>query len=129
MFGVQILGRYNRRRCCQRLATIETFLQRKLFCQARRQDSVTKGAEINFGGAREVYLCKFNRGTRAREVKKKVFVSKFPQIVAVVSKFLRFSSNSKVKTIKKKKRCLSQNLSEIRCKFAKSSSCSRIPGL
>ena len=25
--------------------------------QARRQDSVTGGAEINFGGEREVYLC------------------------------------------------------------------------
>ena len=32
--------------------------------QARRQDSVTGGAEINFGGAREVYLCEFERGTR-----------------------------------------------------------------
>ena len=27
--------------------------------QDRRQDSVTSGAEINFGGAREVYLRKF----------------------------------------------------------------------
>ena len=31
--------------------------------QPRRQDSVTGGAEINFGGAREVYLCEFERGT------------------------------------------------------------------
>ena len=31
--------------------------------QARRQDSVTGGAEINFGGAREVCLCEFERGT------------------------------------------------------------------
>ena len=36
--------------------------------QARRQDSVTGGAEINFGGAREVYLCEFERGTGAREI-------------------------------------------------------------
>ena len=26
------------------------------------------GAEINFGGAREVYLCEFERGTGARKV-------------------------------------------------------------
>ena len=32
--------------------------------QVRRQDSVTGGAEINFGGARKVYLCEFERGTR-----------------------------------------------------------------
>ena len=36
--------------------------------QARRQDSVTEGAEINFGGVREVYLCEFERGTGAREI-------------------------------------------------------------
>ena len=35
---------------------------------ARRQDSVTGGAEINFGGAREVYLCEFERGAGAREI-------------------------------------------------------------
>ena len=32
--------------------------------QARRQDSVTGGAKINFGGAREVYLCEFEKGAR-----------------------------------------------------------------
>ena len=37
--------------------------------RARRQDSETGGgAEINFGGAREVYLCEFERGTWAREI-------------------------------------------------------------
>ena len=36
--------------------------------QARRQDSVTGGAEINFGGAREVYLREFEKGTGAREI-------------------------------------------------------------
>ena len=35
---------------------------------AQRQDSVTGGAEINFGGAREVYLCEFERGAGAREI-------------------------------------------------------------
>ena len=35
----------------------ETFRNVKLRdTQARRQDSVTGGAEINFGGAREVYF-------------------------------------------------------------------------
>ena len=58
--------------------------------QARRQDSVTGGAEINFSGAREVYLCEFDGGTGAQEVKRKIFVSKFPQILVVGSKFLRF---------------------------------------
>ena len=29
---------------------------------------MTGGAEINFGGAREVYLCEFERGTEAREI-------------------------------------------------------------
>ena len=33
--------------------------------QARRQDSVTGVAEINFGGARAVYLCEFEGGTRS----------------------------------------------------------------
>ena len=35
--------------------------------QARRQDWVTGRAEINFGGAREVYLCEFEGGTGARK--------------------------------------------------------------
>ena len=56
------------------------------------------GAEINFGGARKVYLCEFERGTGAREiysgVEKRSSVQKFPQILVVVSKFLRFSTKS-----------------------------------
>ena len=54
--------------------------------QARRQDSVTGGggAEINFGGAREVYLCEFERGTGAREIYSSV------------------DQTNKVKTIKKR---------------------------
>ena len=37
--------------------------------QARRQDSVTKGAEINFGGAREVYLHEFKSVEQTKKVK------------------------------------------------------------
>ena len=37
--------------------------------QARRQDSVTKGAEINFGGAQEVYLRKFKSVEQTKKVK------------------------------------------------------------
>ena len=67
---------------------------------------MTGGAEINFGGAREVYLCEFERDMGAREIyssvdqtkkvktKKKSSVQKFPQILVIVSKFLRFSTNS-----------------------------------
>ena len=36
--------------------------------QARRQDSVTGGAEINFGGHEKFILCEFERGTGAREI-------------------------------------------------------------
>ena len=43
----------------------------ELRIQARRQDSVTGGAEINFGGAREVYFCEFQRGTGAQDVVRK----------------------------------------------------------
>ena len=37
--------------------------------QARRQDSVTRGAEINFGGAREVYLREFKSVEKTKKVK------------------------------------------------------------
>ena len=37
--------------------------------QARRQDSVTRGAEINFGGAREVYLREFKSVEQTKKVK------------------------------------------------------------
>ena len=50
-----------------------------------------------------------------------VFFLKFPQILVVVSKFLRFSTNSEVKTKKKreKKRSSSQKFNEIRCNSTK----------
>ena len=47
--------------------------------QALRQDSVTRGAEINFGEAREVYLCEFKSVNQTKKMKtkeKKVFSSK-----------------------------------------------------
>ena len=37
--------------------------------QARRQDSVTRGAGINFGGAREVYLREFKSVDQMKNVK------------------------------------------------------------
>ena len=71
---------------------------------------MTGGAEINFGGAREVYLCEFKRGTGAQEIyssedktkkvktkkkKRKVFSSKIftnsgyrLKILAIFYKFL-----------------------------------------
>ena len=78
---------------------------------------MTGGAEINFVGAQEVYLCEFERGTGAREIhssvnqtkkvktKKKVLIQFkiFHQILVIVSKFLQFFKNSLVKTKKKKK--------------------------
>ena len=36
---------------------------------ARRQDSVTRGAEINFGGARELYLREFKSVEQTKKVK------------------------------------------------------------
>ena len=101
-----------------------------LLNQARRQDSVTEGGGRNkFWGALDVYLWEFERGTRAREIyssvdqtnevktkKKAPSVQKFPQILVIVSKFLRFFTNSLVKT---KKRSLSQKFYEIRCKSTK----------
>ena len=37
--------------------------------QARRQDSVTRGAEISFGGAREVYLREFKSVEQMKKMK------------------------------------------------------------
>ena len=36
---------------------------------AQHQDSVTRGAEINFGGAREVYLREFKSVDQTKKVK------------------------------------------------------------
>ena len=97
--------------------------------QARRQDSVTRGAEINFRGAREVYLCEFEKGTRAREIcyrvdqtnkvktKKKVFCSKIftnsGYRLKILSIFHEFLSEDQ------KKRSSSQNFYEISQKLRK----------
>ena len=40
------------------------FVRSYVSIQARRQDSVTGGGKNKFWGAREVYLCEFERGTR-----------------------------------------------------------------
>ena len=37
--------------------------------QARRQNSATRGAEANFGGAREVYLRQFKSVEQTKKVK------------------------------------------------------------
>ena len=36
---------------------------------ARRQDSVTRGAKINLGGAREVYLSEFKSVEQTKKMK------------------------------------------------------------
>ena len=37
--------------------------------QARRQDNVTRGAKINFGGAQKVYLREFKSVKQTKKVK------------------------------------------------------------
>ena len=37
--------------------------------QTRRQNSMTRGAEMNFGGAREVYLGEFKSVDQTKKVK------------------------------------------------------------
>ena len=91
--------------------------------QARRQDSVTGGAEINFGGAREVYLCEFERGTGAQEIypsldqmnKVKIKDSKgFSHRNWELKRFFRPKTSDL-----QKKRFSSQKCHEIRCQSAK----------
>ena len=86
-----------------------------------RQDGVTGGAEINFGG-HENFIYVNSRGARGHEKfmlvwikKKRSSVQKFPQILVIVSKFLRFFTNSLGKNKEKKKKSSSQKLYEIRC--------------
>ena len=81
-----------------------------LWVQARRQDSITGGggAEINFRGAREVYLCEFERGTGARGIypsldqtnkmktKKKVFTDIQRDFSADIRNSNSFSSRKQV---------------------------------
>ena len=57
--------------------------------QTRRQDSVTRGAEINFGGAREVYLLEFKNVDQTKNVKtkKRSSVQNFTQTLVFISKF------------------------------------------
>ena len=68
--------------------------------QARHQDSVTGGAEINFGGARAVFFCEFERGTGAREI-----YPSLDQVNKVRSKDSKgFSGRKQVISKKKKKK-------------------------
>ena len=92
--------------------------------QARRQDSVTRGAEINFGGAREVYLCEFERGTEAREIypsldeMNKVKTKNSNGFSGQNRKF-RWFFRPKTVDLKKRKRSSSQKCHEIRCQYSK----------
>ena len=59
---------------------------------------MTGGAEINFGGAGEVYFCEFERSTGAREI--------YPSLVQtnkVKTKFMGFSGRKQVISKKKRK--------------------------
>ena len=69
-------------------------LRPKKSIQARRQDSVTGGAEINFEGTREVCFREFERSTGAREI-----YSSLNQTIKVKKKCLRFqiSANSGIR--------------------------------
>ena len=62
--------------------------------QARHQDSATRGAEINFGGAREVYLREFKNVEQTKKVKtqkkRRSSVQKFSQTLVFISKFCDF---------------------------------------
>ena len=111
--------------------------------QARRQDSVTGGAEINFGRARAVYLCEFEG---AREVcssvdqmknvktkkKKKVFCTNIPtnsncrlKIPAIFDEFFSKVQKKKKKSLRPKSFMIS-DVSQL--KLRKNSSCSQILG-
>ena len=75
---------------------------------------MTGGAKINFGGAREVYLCKFKRGTGAREI-----YPSLDQMNKVKTKNLKGFSGRKQVITKRKKRSSSQKCHEIRCHSTK----------
>ena len=88
--------------------------------QARRQDSVTEGAEINFRGAREVYSCEFEKRTRNLSqsgLKEQGEDQRFKGIFRRNRKFKRFF---RPKTGDfQKKRSLFQKCHEIRCQSTK----------
>ena len=96
--------------CCllAKATLVNTTKLQKLYyrplMQARCQNSVTRGAEINFGGTREVYLREFFKSgdqTKKVKTKKKVFSSKIFTNSGFHFKILRFSTNPKAKTKKK----------------------------
>ena len=101
------------------------FCNASLWCQARRQDSVTERAVINFGGAREVYLGEFERGTGAREIylsldqMNKVKTKDSKGFSGQNREFKRFF-RSKTGDLQKKKRFSFQKCHEVRCQSTKS---------
>ena len=88
--------------------------------QARRQDSVTGGAEINFEGHMKFILCEFERGTGAREI-----YPSLDQMNKMRSKDSKgFSCRNRKQVISKKKSSSSQNRHEIRCQSTKNTTLS-----
>ena len=59
------------------------------------------GTKEVLGGTKSLFEYGSNEKGEDQKKKKKVFVPKFPQILVVVSEFLRFSTKSEVKTKKK----------------------------
>ena len=90
---------------------------------------MTRGAEINFWGAREVYLCEFERGTLAREIyssvdqTNKVKTKKKGLQFKNFHKFWLSSQNScdfsRILLVKTKKKSSSQKFYEIWCDSTK----------
>ena len=85
---------------------LQTLTQKATDARPQHQDSVTGGAEINvFGGGNEKFIYVNSRVSESNEKgedqKKRSSVQKFSQTLVFISKFLRFYSNSKVKTKKK----------------------------
>ena len=77
---------------------------------------MTGGAEINFGGAREVYLCEFEKGTGAREIypsqdqMNKVKTKDSKRFFGRIGNSSGFSGRKQVISKKRKKGLLSKNV-------------------
>ena len=76
----------------------------KPLMQARHQDSMTGGQKWILGGTRSLLMwiqeCGLNEEGEDQKTKRSL-VQKFRQTLVFISKFLRFSTNPKVKTKKK----------------------------
>ena len=92
--------------------------------QAQRQDRVTGGVEINFGGHEKFILCEFERGTEAREIYpsldqiNKVRSKESKRYSGRNRKFKRFF-RPKTGVLQKKKRSSSQKRHKIWCQSTK----------